>query len=145
VSDQLAHESFVILERDDALVFVTGNRLLELNALLDESLDPESECTGADRKRSDGNLSAALTATTCMWPGKERQDCTRTASLVAEVEMIGRRVVEVDGSFDEPKAEDAGVEIEISLRVAGDAGYVLDPRSPKSQRVGVRAGRFGRR
>src|SRR2546423_5345130 len=145
MSDQLAHEALVILERDDALVFVTCNRLLELDALLDEALDPESERSGSDGKRRDSNLAAALTAATRVRPGKERQNCTRTAGLVAEIEVIGRRVVEVDGAFDEPEAENSGVEIEISLRVAGDTGDVMDTRSPESHRVVVRARCFGRR
>jgi hypothetical protein len=35
-------------------------------------------------------------------------------------------VVEVHRLFDQPKAEDARVEIEVSLRVPNDAGDVVD-------------------
>src|SRR5437868_5183107 len=48
--DELAHESFVILERDNALVFVARRRLLKLHPLLDKSLDPEADRTGKDRE-----------------------------------------------------------------------------------------------
>jgi hypothetical protein len=43
MGDELAHESFVILERDDALVVVSCDGLLELNAPLDETLYPETD------------------------------------------------------------------------------------------------------
>ena len=66
-----------------------------------------------------------------------------TAGFVAEVEVIGRRVIKIDCAFDEPKAEDSRVEIEISLRVAGDTGDVMDTSSPESHRVIRRARCFG--
>ena len=46
--------------------------------------------------------------------------------VVAEVEMVGSGIVEVDGALDEAQAEDLGVEIEVALGVGGDRGYVME-------------------
>jgi hypothetical protein len=48
--------------------------------------------------------------------------------------VIGSRIIEVYGALDEPQAEYAGVEIEISLRVAGDAGDVMNAVGPEGHR-----------
>ena len=57
-----------------------------------------------------------------------------SAARVAEIEMIGRRVVEVYRSLDEPEAENASVEVEIPLRIAGDAGDVMNAGGPETHR-----------
>src|SRR5204863_4080887 len=50
-----------------------------------------------------------------------------------------RRIVEIHGALDESQSEDAGVEIEIALWVAGDAGDVVNAGGSKTHRAG-RAG-----
>src|SRR6266404_5757604 len=100
---ELAHESLVILERDDALVFVTRNGLLELNSLLDESLDPEADGAGKNRERGDGYLAAALSSPACIRPRKESENAARSSCYIAVVEVIGSRVVEVYGALDQPE------------------------------------------
>ena len=49
--------------------------------------------------------------------------------------MIGRRVVKVYGALDEPEAEDAGVEIEIPLRIARDTGDVVNTGGAEAHRT----------
>src|SRR5450759_4922928 len=132
MGDQLAHESFVILECDDALVLVTRNGLLELHSLLDQSLDPEADRAGKDRKRCNSDLTAALSAAMRIRPRKKSKDAAGTSRFIAEVEMIGGRIVEVHGALDEPQPEDAGVEIEISLRIARDTGNVMNAGGPET-------------
>src|SRR5450631_494160 len=58
------------------------------------------------------------------------QDRARGASLVAEVQVVRLRRVEVDGLLDEPQAEDAGIEVDVSLRVAGDHRDVVKGVEP---------------
>ncbi len=48
--DQLSHEPFVIFEGDDTLVLIASDGLLELNSLLDESLDPEADRARKNRE-----------------------------------------------------------------------------------------------
>ena len=54
-------------------------------------------------------------------------------SRVAKIEMVSRRIVEVDGALDEPHAEHAGVEIEILLRIAGDRRDMMNAGRDKHQ------------
>jgi len=42
--------------------------------------------------------------------------------------MITSRVVVIDGLFDETQSERADIEIEVSLRIAGDGRYVMEAR-----------------
>src|SRR2546423_2839427 len=124
--DQLTHKAFVVLERDDAFFVVASDRLREVDSFLDKPFDPEPDGAGKDREGCDGNLPAALSAAPCIGPGKESKNATRGPRFVAEVKMVGRRIVEIHGALDQSQAKDAGVEIEIALRVAGDAGYVMN-------------------
>src|SRR6185295_1039918 len=145
MGDELTHESFVVLEGDDALVVIASGRLLEFDPLFDQSLDPEPDGAGENRKRSDRDLSAALPAAAGIGPGKEGENAARTSRLVAEIEVIGRGIVEVDGALDQPQPEDPGVEIEISLGIAGDAGYVVDAGGSESHRAIPKRGSPGAR
>jgi len=131
---QLTHEAFVILEGDDALVLVPRNGLLELNSLLDESLDPETNRAGKNRERCDGDLAAALSSPSRIRPGEKSENAARSSSYVAEVEVIGGRIVEVYRALDQPEAEGAGVEIQISLGVARNAGDVMNTGGPETHR-----------
>src|SRR4051812_49360344 len=90
--NELAHESLVILEGDYSFVLIASDGLLELDTLLYQSLDPEPDGAGEDRKGRNGDLAAALSATTRVGPGKERQDTSWSALLVAEIEVVRRRV-----------------------------------------------------
>jgi hypothetical protein len=40
--------------------------------------------------------------------------------------MVGSWIVEIDCTLDESQSKRTGVEIEVPLRIAGDAGYVVD-------------------
>ena len=75
--DELAHEPFVVLECDDALVLVARDGLLELDLLPDKSLDPEADRAGKNRERCDRNLAAALPSASRIGPGEEGQDAAR--------------------------------------------------------------------
>src|ERR1700704_3299335 len=126
--DELTHESFVVLECDDALVLIARDWLLELHSFLDQSLYPKTDRARKNGKRRDGNLSTASR----IRPGEKSQNAARRSGLVAEIEMIGCRIVEVHGALDEPHAEDTGIEIEISLRIARDTGNVMNAGSPET-------------
>jgi hypothetical protein len=132
MGDQLAHESFVILERDHALVLVARSRPLEFDVLLDQPLDPEADGAGQDGEGRYGDLTTTLSSTSSIGPRKKSEGASRASLLIAEVEMIGRGIVEVYRALDEPEAEDTGVEVEIPLRIAGYAGDVMNTGSTKA-------------
>src|SRR5881397_84226 len=61
----------------------------------------------------------------CAWPGKECQDRPRHSSCIAKVEMISARIIEIDRAFDQTQPEQSDVEIQVTLRIAGNSGDVM--------------------
>jgi len=59
-------------------------------------------------------------------PGEEGHDGAGGAGVVAEVEVVGAGVVEVDGALDQAETEDLGVEVQVALWVGGDGGDVVE-------------------
>ena len=45
--------------------------------------------------------------------------------FVAVIKMIAPRIIEIDGAFYETKTEKSHIEIQISLRIAGDRSNVM--------------------
>src|SRR5260221_497144 len=72
-------------------------------------------------------------------PGEEGHDAPGVADLIAEVEMVGLRVIEVHGAFDEPETEQPHVEVEIALRVARDRGDVVDAEDARHDQYSANA------
>jgi hypothetical protein len=132
--NQLTHEAFVVLERDHALVFVARDGLREFDALLDQSLNPESNGARPDREGRYSYLPATLPASSSIRPGEKGKDTTRVSPLITEVEVIVRGIVEVYRALNEPEAENAGVEVEIPLRVTGDTSDVMNSGSAETHR-----------
>lgn len=48
------------------------------------------------------------------------------ADLIAEVEVVGRGIVEVDGLLDEPQSEHAGIECDVGAGIARHGGDVMN-------------------
>jgi hypothetical protein len=48
---------------------------------------------------------------------------------VTVVKMIGGWVVEVYRQLNQPQPEDARIEIDVGLRIAGDSGHVMNTRN----------------
>ena len=133
--DELAHESVVVLEGDDALILITGSGLRELDLLPYQPFYPETDGAREYGERGDGDLASALSPSPRIRPRKERKNAPRTPLLITEVKMIGSRVVEVYGTLYEPEAEDSGVEIEIPLGIARDTGDVVNTGSAEAHRI----------
>ena len=93
-----------------------------VHALLDEAMRPVAEGAFGHAERGLLGLADAEPARRGMLPREEGQDRAGPARLVAVIEVVGAGIVEVDGLLDEPKAERAGVEVEVAAR--------RDPRSP---------------
>jgi hypothetical protein len=60
------------------------------------------------------------------WELEPGQDRPGRAGLVAEVQVVGVGLVEVDGLLDEPQAQHARVEVDVRLRVSRDHGDVVE-------------------
>src|SRR5262249_22016756 len=93
-------------------------RVVELRLVLDDRrLEPD----GRERP-------AAEPARLRARPLEERDQRSRPPDLVAEVEVVAVRIVEVDGLLDEREAEAVAVEVERLLRIRAHASHVVQPR-----------------
>ena len=61
-----------------------------------------------------------------VWPGKEGEDSSGRTEVVAEVEMVRARIIEVDRSLYKAKPQHFGVEVQIALWIRGNCGYVME-------------------
>src|SRR5215210_5676564 len=134
MGNELTHKSIVILECDHALVLVARDRVIEFHLLLDQTLDPESDRAGQNGKGSNGYLASTLSTAASIRPGEECENASRISLLVAEIEVIGGRIVEVYGALDEPEPKNTGVEVEIPLRITGNASDMVNSGRAEAHR-----------
>src|SRR5688572_16220393 len=91
-----------------------------------ESLEPEAECARKHGERRDRDLPYPLPPAPCAGPGEESHDAARIADVVAVIQVIGLRIVEVHRALHEPEPQHPRVEVEVALRIARDRGDVMD-------------------
>src|SRR6266404_5109431 len=121
VADDFEHQPIVVPERDHL-----PGRPLVPDAVTHQPLDPESERAWQHGERCDGDLSSPVAPGSGAGPGEESHDTPRSAHVIAVVEMVCLRIVEIHGALDEPEAEQPDVEVEVALGVARDRGDVMD-------------------
>src|SRR5260370_2525937 len=121
VADDFEHQPIVVPERDHL-----PGRPLVPDAVTHQPLDPESERAWQHGERCDGDLSSPVAPGSGAGPGAEGHDTPRRAHVIAVVEMVSLRIVEVHGALDEPEAEQPDVEVEVALGVARDRGDVMN-------------------
>ena len=74
----------------------------------------------------------AVASTRCRRPLEEGDDGARLAGRVAEVQVVGARIVEVDRLLHEPEPEHVVVERQRAAGVRGDEGDVVEPEGGKA-------------
>ena len=92
-----------------------------------EPLVPPAEGGLRHAERGRRGHPRALPALRHARPREEGQQAGRAALLVAVVQVVGVRGVEVDRLLDQPQPQRAGVEVDVRLRVGGDRGDVMEP------------------
>src|SRR5690242_16222314 len=80
---------------------------------------------GRDAEGGVGDLAGAGCAASHVGPGKERQDGPRLARIVAEIKVVSTRIIKVYGFLHKAKTEHRGVEVQVTLWVAGDSRHVV--------------------
>ena len=105
----------------EALVGAFGDDAVAL-----EFYDPVLERLGGDEERGGVDHAGAAPSGRGHGEGEEGEDRAGTAVRVAEIEVVGAGIVEIDGELDQAEPEDAGVEIDAALGVGRDRGDVVD-------------------
>src|SRR5262249_37293567 len=124
-ANQAKRHAVGIAEGKDLLAKALLERLMR-DDFFNQALGPVSERA---QRHAEGGLigfADAAAARRRSHPRKKREDRARAAGLIAVVEVIGRRVVEIDRSLDEAQAEVARIEIEVLERIAGDCRHMMD-------------------
>jgi hypothetical protein len=107
----------------------SGKRRLRarvLHAAHDEPLQPPAERRRRHGERRDPHLPGADAPARPERPREHGEDRARRPGSVAEVEVPGARVVEVDRALHQAQPEHAGIEVEGTLRGADDGRDVVD-------------------
>src|SRR5580698_4695364 len=86
-------------------------------AFVAQAVLPVVQRTLRDTEGGVSDLASSGVPTAGVWPREEGQNGAGRSSVIAEIEMVGTGIVEVDGALDEAQAEDLGVEVEVSLGV----------------------------
>ena len=71
-------------------------------------------------------MAVAWAAATDAGPREKSKDRAGSADAIAVVEVVGGRIVEVHGAFDQAQAEDARVEIDVATGITGDGGDMVE-------------------
>src|SRR5437899_6325444 len=125
------------------IVVLEGNHLLprplKRDSVTHQPLDPESQRARQHGERRDGDLARPLAPGSRAGPGEEGHDAPRIADLIAEVEMVGLRIVEVHGALHQPETEQPHVEVEVLLRVTRDRGDVMDAEDARHDQYSANA------
>src|SRR5258707_1197521 len=101
VSDNFQVQS-VRIRKGKHFLFESSALPLHRNAKL---LQPFSQIPEGVIRNTEGGSSRhsrPRTPTRGQEPGKKREDCSRRAHLIAEIKMIGLRVIKIDRSLHEP-------------------------------------------
>lgn len=128
----------MVLKGDDLLAVVAPRGPFVLDPVTQQTLEPEAEGHWLGGERGDADLPRADPTAPAARPGKEGQDGAGKAALVAVLEVIRPRIVEVDRALDEAKPQDPGVEVEIPLRVAADGRDVMNAKHRVAHHPGYR-------
>src|SRR5690554_5258370 len=88
-------------------------------------VDPPAERSCRHREGGRGRLAGPDAPRLNALPWKEGHERAGSARLVAVVQVVRARVVEVDGLLHESQAEAANIEVDVLLRVSGDGGDVV--------------------
>src|SRR4051812_48970571 len=133
MGDELGHETIMILESDDALVFVARRRRSELDAFMDEAVDPEPDGAWRDCERCHRDLTGSLTSAPGVRPREKSQNRSGVSFSVAEIKMVRRGIVEVDCALHEAQAKNSGVEVYVTLRIFSDSSEVMNAGGGEAQ------------
>ena len=124
--DQLNEQAIRISEPEHLIAKSIGC-LLKCYVPALSPLAPVVRCDARNSETASYHLAGAARAASRSWPREKGQNRPRRPDSVAEVKMVSTRIIEIHRPFHQPQAEELGVEIQISLRITGYGGNVMDP------------------
>src|SRR5271169_6769909 len=113
-----------ITERQDGLTHALF-LALQGDIFCGKTLFPIGNRRRRNAERGMRHLSGTHSPTRGMRPGKEREDGPGAPGVIAEIKVVSSRIVEVYGLLDETQTQYIGVEVQVTLRVAGYGGHVM--------------------
>src|SRR5947207_15824216 len=88
--------------------------------MLGEARFPIFDRTRWDRETRTDYLPGSARSATGTGPGKKRNRSARPAAPIAEVQVIGRWIIEIDSALGQAKSDALGVKIDLAMRNARD-------------------------
>src|SRR5277367_6172489 len=125
VSDDFKLHAVWVGEGEDFFVEAAAGALDE-DSVVEKAFFPVIDGGKRDAEGGPGYFASAGEPAGGVRPGKEGKDGAGGSGVVSEIEMVGARVIEVDGALDEAQAENIGIEVQITLRIGGDSGDVVE-------------------
>src|SRR5258708_3357456 len=113
------------IKEGDHLLIETGGRTCDGNAVFRQAINPVVERCGRNGEGDSDNLPCPSAPLESPRPGKEGENGPRHSDFIAIVEMIGARIIKVDGLLDQALPQDAGIKINILLWVCHDGGEMM--------------------
>jgi glycolate oxidase len=91
-----------------------------------QTIFPPVQTSDGNLKRDACGLAGATLTGQDMTIRKEGHEGARSPDSIAVIEVVGARVVEVDGLLDEPQTEHANVKVNVRLGRTRDGGHVVN-------------------
>ena len=96
--------------------------------MVPETLLPIVEAALWNGKGGGGYLPGTPAARPGARPGEEGEDGAGLPALVPIVQVIGGRVIKIDGQFDQAQAQCVSIKVHVALWVAGNRGDMVNTR-----------------
>src|SRR4029077_12645478 len=101
-------------------------RSLGCDMVLLKALQPVTDRVRRNLERRRFDLAGAANSAARPRPGKECENRSRRAAVVAEIKVITSRIVEIDSALDETETEKSDIKIEVPLRIGGNRSNVME-------------------
>src|SRR5690606_31848669 len=61
-------------------------------------------------------------------PRKKCKYRSRSAGFISKIEVVGLRVIKIDGFLDQAQSEGFGIKIVVALRISGNSRDMMEPQ-----------------
>src|SRR6188472_2197917 len=126
-TDQFDHKSIGI-NQSNYFFSETRSCFLSRHVLLVQTFQPITHRTRWNRERCRFDLAGSANSASRSRPRKKCQDCSGRAVSIAEIKMVGARIIKIHRTLHEAQTEKPDVKVEVPLRIRGDRSDVMQSR-----------------